>query len=294
MSGAYKIFSITTITCLVASLAVAAAQKDAPAVHVSVDKTTIHIGDRIRYAVNVKAPKGMEVEFPKFESGRIGVFEIKDSGRTWCILTAYSVGKHTIPPIDIKYREAGAKDWDVVKTGEISVTIESVLPKDGAAKDIKDIKGPISFFEMNWVYAALPVAILTVCVLAFIIYKKIKTKSSVRLPHELALEELKTAKGLLSRSGINVKEYYGRVSDCVRRYIEASFKIRAPEMTTEEFLLSAKDSASLAPGQKDLLREFLRSCDLVKFAKYAPESDEIESIFVNAVKFIEETKDVRV
>ena len=122
-----------------------------------------------------------------------------------------------------------------------------------------------------------------------IIYKFRKKPLPVKLPHETALEELEDARGNFLKNS-DVKEYYALISDCIRRYIERSFRLKAPEMTTEEFLGSLRESTVLSLDQKDLLKEFLNACDLVKFAKYAPARPEMESVFVAAGKFIEETK----
>ena len=104
-----------------------------------------------------------------------------------------------------------------------------------------------------------------------------------------ALEELEAIKGAFTQAG-DVKDYYARISDCVRDYIERLFKVNAPEMTTEEFLESLKDSQALPPAEKDLLKQFMSACDLVKFAKYKPTVEEISSVLSSAKKFIEETR----
>ncbi len=62
-------------------------------------------------------------------------------------------------------------------------------------------------------------------------------------------------------------------------------------MTTEEFLISARDAVELISEHKNLLKEFLLCCDLVKFAKYAPSVDEVNSIFDSAKNFIDQTKE---
>lgn len=54
------------------------------------------------------------------------------------------------------------------------------------------------------------------------------------------------------------KDFYVELTLVVRRYIQRKFGIKAPHMTTEEFLKAAKPS--------DELREFLESADLIKFA----------------------------
>ena len=110
-----------------------------------------------------------------------------------------------------------------------------------------------------------------------------------KLPHERALEELEKIRRARLRTG-DIKGYYIGISDCVRHYVEEVFMLRAPEMTTEEFLASLKDSSALSGGQKVLLKEFLMSCDMVKFAKYAPARDEIGSLFATAKNFIDQTK----
>lgn len=282
-----------------------AAEKEAVSVRAEVDRKTIYIGDRIRYSVEVVADKKVDVEFPKYADDRIGDFEIKDSGKSkrvsifakkiysnWYSITAYSIGKHAIPEFAVKYRQKGKKDWNEKKTKPIEVSVVSILPQDQVISDIKDIKGPLYFKEVNWPLILAVVAVLF-GVAAVIVYMRRASRLPPKLPHETALEELESIKGLYLKGG-DVKEYYVGVSDCVRRYIERVFKLKAPEMTTEEFLNSLPGSASLNIGQKDLLKDFLKACDLVKFAKYAPTAAEAEGVYASAKKFIEETKDVHI
>ena len=66
--------------------------------------------------------------------------------------------------------------------------------------------------------------------------------------------------------------------------------MKAPEMTTEEFLFSLKNSGGLSITHKNLLKEFLNLCDAVKFAKYGPTEKEISQSFDIAKAFIDETK----
>ena len=88
-----------------------------------------------------------------------------------------------------------------------------------------------------------------------------------------------------------VKEYYFELSNIARHYIENRFRLKAPEMTTEEFLFSLRESAILSGTHKNLLKKFLNLCDIVKFAKYAPNEEAIEKSFGAAKKFVDETKE---
>ena len=59
-----------------------------------------------------------------------------------------------------------------------------------------------------------------------------------------------------------------------------------PERTTEEFLSELQHNAVLGLQEQLLLRAFLRHCDLVKFAKAEPTSEEIRETFQTCQKFI--------
>src|SRR5205814_750413 len=76
----------------------------------------------------------------------------------------------------------------------------------------------------------------------------------------------------------------------VRRYLEDRFALRAPELTTEEFLARAGDSTALAPGHRAVLRSFLERCDRVKFAAYRPPESESREVIAAARRFLEETR----
>ncbi|MFH0764689.1 MAG: BatD family protein [Candidatus Omnitrophota bacterium] len=277
------------------------AKDDAPRLRVRADKKTIFIGDRIRYEIEASSPEGLEILMPSFKNDKIGDFEIKDSGQekktgffgkrsisNWYSITIYSPGKQVIPQAEVRYRKKGAKDWSILKTLAVNINVESVLAKTSPApSDIRDIKGPFGFFEINWWFVGA--FIIFISAPALFIIRRMRRVVPERLPHETALEELERARGDLLKGG-GVKEFYVGVSDCIRRYIERAFALKAPEMTTEEFLNSLKDAGQLAAGQKGLLREFLSACDLVKFAKYAPSKTEVESLYDTAKKFVEETK----
>lgn len=292
---------ISLVACLLSLAGCAAAAKDDVVIRSSVDRKSVLIGDRIKYNIQVKGPAGLEVRMPAFQDNSIGEFEIKDSAerakkgflgrRTiegWYYITAYSSGKKTIPQAEVKFRLKGAKDWSAKTTVPIDISVSSLLPSSGTAKDIRDIKGPLSFYEIRWIIVFGILLGLGILVFSILLYRKMKQNVPVRLPHETALEEIEALRALLAKNG-DVKEYYAGISDCVRRYIERAFKLRAPEMTTEEFLNSLRDSAALSLGQKDLLKGFLAACDLVKFAKYAPAKAETENIYTTANHFIEET-----
>ena len=296
---------ILLILCGMSILTGAAFAADAPDVRATVSKRTVTIGDRIRYIIEARYGSGVSVTFPVFADKKIGDFEIKDSGKTikkewfgrtvetrWYSITAWAVGKISVPGGQVLYALKGETENKSVPVKALEISVESVLPKGEAITDIKDIKGPIQIRETGRL-VALSAFLIAVIALAIRAYLRVRNRKPIRLPHETALEELQAFKGAFLRSG-DIKSYYIGISDSIRRYIERSFGLRAPEMTTEEFLDSLKDSGSLSQEQKSLLRDFMNSCDLVKFAKYASSKEEADLVYTSASKFIEETKDVHI
>jgi len=75
----------------------------------------------------------------------------------------------------------------------------------------------------------------------------------------------------------------------LRKYLEGAFRVSAPEMTTEEFLDAAAASGVLTLGHRELLRDFLNQCDLVKFARYRATKEEADSVYAAARRFVDET-----
>lgn len=165
------------------------------------------------------------------------------------------------------------------------------------ADDIRDIKPPV-YFPTNYL---LFIIIGIIVVLAAIVFlglflKKTREKRCKKpLPpektaHQIARESLAALSSENLPEAGRIKEYYFRLSDIIRRYIEDRFMIKAPEMTTEEFLFSLGDATWFSAGHKDLLKEFLNLCDIVKFAKYGPTRKEIDASFSVADRFVEETQ----
>ena len=72
-----------------------------------------------------------------------------------------------------------------------------------------------------------------------------------------------------------VEEFYTRLSDIVRRYLEGQLGLRAPERTTEEFLYEVSRDHALSAEHKELLGAFLQESDLVKFARFRPGADDM-------------------
>src|SRR5205814_9159516 len=105
-------------------------------------------------------------------------------------------------------------------------------------------------------------------------------------PHVRAKNKLREALSLIS----DPRLFCIAVSDALRVYLEERFNFRAPERTTEEFLLDLQRTTLLSPEQKESLASFLQECDLVKFARFEPNEHELRRLHDAALRLIDETQ----
>ncbi|MBP7274911.1 MAG: hypothetical protein KBA51_01765 [Kiritimatiellae bacterium] len=108
-------------------------------------------------------------------------------------------------------------------------------------------------------------------------------------PHEKALAALHA----LETSGVvdaeDPEPMFVQSSGIVRTYVEERFHVRAPELTTEEFLRAATDSSELTPAARTGVGRFLGDCDLVKFARHQPDLSARHAALNSAIGFVEST-----
>ncbi len=83
--------------------------------------------------------------------------------------------------------------------------------------------------------------------------------------------------------------FYIEISSIVRHYLEARYTIKAPELTTEEFIREASENSALQAEHRRLIERFLEQSDLVKFARFKPRTPEMEAAFCSAEQMVAET-----
>ena len=117
-----------------------------------------------------------------------------------------------------------------------------------------------------WIFVVIG-AILAIAAILYGLTKiSAKVKEFRMSPIERALTELeRLLRRDLPGKGM-FKDFYVELTMVVRRYIERSHKVRAPEQTTEEFLTAAEKHPDFTPEVLAQLKIFLESADLVKFA----------------------------
>lgn len=120
------------------------------------------------------------------------------------------------------------------------------------------------------------------------IIRKVKVEPKLP-PHQLAMQEIERIKNEKVWQKGEPKEYYTELTDTLRVYIKERFGFNALEMTSSEIidkLLEMKDKEAISD-----LRELFQTADLVKFAKHNPMMNENDANLINAIDFINETKE---
>ena len=276
-----------------------------------VDKATATVGDIVTLTLTVNCDPQLSVEPPDAGS-QIAGLRIIDAGeqgpklvdtRTvhtkWYKLQPDIVGSYIIPPLTVSYADQKGAQKEL-QSPQIFIEVKSVL-KDkqaGAATDIIDIKplqdvprplGPLLMYGG----AALLFFLAAGAALWLYLRRKKKLAAAPAKPaHLLAFEELEQlTRDQLIEKGI-VREYYFRLSEIFRRYIERRFHIPAVERTTEELVPDILNRTEFGSAVKAETREILRYADLVKFARFSPDKNTTDNEYRKVVHVIEETKEM--
>lgn len=170
-------------------------------------------------------------------------------------------------------------------------TITNLAAQVADATDIRDIRPPVEI-PSYWIWLWVFLGVIVVAALAFWIWyamRRRRNEAPITPPvpaHVLARQRLEAALDLIQQP----KPFIITVSDTLRTYLEDAFRLRAPEQTTEEFLIELQHSARLSEGQKTSLGDFLQSCDMVKFAKYEPRQSELRELHAYALELVAQTE----
>jgi hypothetical protein len=154
------------------------------------------------------------------------------------------------------------------------------------AGDIRDIRGPKGILPF-WLWPAVVAGGVLLAIGGYAAWRWARRQRLPRPlePFEIALQRLEEVRQLLNPG--SVREFSIAISDIVREYIEAAFKVTATHRTTEEFLhdLLGTSNASLA-AHRNLLAEFLHHCDMAKFAGAGLSTQIMESLHQSARSFV--------
>ena len=237
------------------------------------------------FEVTVKAvaPTGTIVTLPDLRSRFVGFSVAEDfaedpvvgsDGEVTCVSSWRLVPKpcekvYKVLPFAVTVVKEGTSERESFYTAPVYFNAPD--PREtvtgGIEVDPRKDLPPLSWKMVRQCAAVLLAAICAVYVIWRIVKKIVQKVREHRMsPIERAMLELNRLleKGLPGRG--RYKDFYVELTMVVRRYIQRRHSVRAPNLTTYEFLCAAAENPAFPKEALDGLRQFLESADLVKFA----------------------------
>lgn len=273
------------------------------------------LGDPLTLTLTVTAQPGVTVEMPPFGEalGRFTIVSFTPRTETAAdgrvthtqryVLDAPMSGRQRIPSLRVEFTDArpgqgpdgGTESTHEILTDELALDITSVLPEGQVESELRGLRGPLDESvarAQKLRYALIPLALLLL-VAGVLLARSLRRRARQRVrisAYDVAMRRLST----LQRRGWPKQDeadpWYVELSDIVRRYIEDRYGVRAPELTTEEFLREARQQLRMQSSHRELLEAFLSTCDRVKFAGYRPGESESQQALQAAQRFIDDTR----
>ena len=267
------------------------------------------VGEQVAVTVTAHAKDTAKVEFPRsllvpqgievlqaIEEEPVDEGDGMVSRQCSYILTSFNDTIYPLPPIPVKI---SGKEYE---TRQLALQVQTVdvdttnFEKYYGPKDVQEL--PMSWKDDEW-GKAMWMAFLVVLLLLAGIWILVRLKSNkpiiarIRIiklvpPHQKAMKAIDEIKADRMVTAEDPKAYYTRLTDTLRQYINERYGFNAMEMTSSEIidrLMKTDDPKSL-----DELRQLFSTADLVKFAKYSTLINENDANLVNAIDFINQTK----
>ena len=265
---------------------VADLSRDGIGITVEAEPETVDPGRDFTVTVTVKSPAGQTATLPDLRT-RFQGFQVAedfteepladaDGGTTlvsrWRLVPEPMAKKYRLAPFVVSVNTAPSTEHQAPSTFYTAPVLFAPPKARETVTGDMEIEPKRDLPPLSWklVLSALCL-VLSACgigCLIWLIVRKIRTMVRVHRmsPIERAMYELEQLlkKGLPGRGFY--KDFYVELTMVVRRYIRRQYGVRAPNLTTEEFLRAAVADPSFPQTSVTELKAFLESADLVKFA----------------------------
>ena len=295
---------LTFITCF---LLPAVAQVS---VEASIDSLELLIGEQAHITLQVSLDSDKRLQLPVYPDTLVRGVEVLDVAKpdTQYIndnkrmlikevytITSFDSALYYLPPMEVKVED------DIYKSNPLALKVMT-MPVDTLHPEQffgpKDVMKP-NFMWSDW-YGIIACVVLWVPAVFLLLYlikrfrdnqpiiRKVKVEPKLP-PHMEAMQEIDRIRNeKVWQHGLQ-KEYYTQLTDTLRTYIERRFGFKALEMTTDQ-IIDRLESVHDAEAMIEL-RSLLQTADLVKFAKFIPMMNENDANLLNAINFINETRE---
>jgi hypothetical protein len=264
-------------------------------------------GRDLNVVLTVTAPATQQVELPDLRDRFQGFVvaegfprdpvTLPDGRRSreyrWRLVPGVAQADYRLAPFAVTVREGVSGAAEERSFATRSVRFPAAAPDASVSGGVELDPKPYWIAPTRRAYVSFIVLVgLAVVLTLFVVRLAGYLRHQVRLrrlsPRERAFAELDQ---LLNRRLLEqglFKDFYIELTQVVRRYIERTHGIRAPEQTTEEFLAAAERHPRFTPAVIARLRDFLQSADLVKFAGRETDIDVADGAVRTARAYIEQ------
>lgn len=251
----------------------------------AVDTAQIYIGDQISYKITVDAAEIPSIVFPEAQTfNPLEVVEAlaEDTSRVEnryrlvkeYYLTQFDSGSYMIPAQRVLVNNTPFFT-DSLRVEVRDVVVDTTKQKMYAIKPAMEVPG--GFRIPVWLWWLLGMAALGALIYYLLRKRKQKKEAAKQLPpYERALFELQQLDNSRLLENRETKEYYSKLTEAVRRYIEDEVHLRAMESTTSELIHDLevkmeKGELKLSRNTIEDLKVILQRADLAKFANSRPD-----------------------
>lgn len=269
----------------------------------------ILIGEQVELKTSVHVDANQSVTYPLFKDnyytegieiiseGKIDTTLLNEGNRMQLNriykLTSFDSAFYALPPFYVLV------DNDTIKaTNSIGLKVTSIPVDTTNANNFTPpytvTSIPFQWSYELWLLIALNTLLIGIIVYSFLTVRKNKpmTKRIVINPpppaHQQALTQFDRIKSEFSSSEEDIKVYYDKITDVLRKYIEERFSFNAKELTTEEIITKLTDTNNETALRE--LKEILTTADLVKFAKYQSSITEANRSVALALDYVNTTR----
>ncbi|MCD7899864.1 MAG: BatD family protein [Bacteroides sp.] len=279
-------------------------------VEAKIDSVQIFIGQQAKIELAISIDSKQNAVFPQFRDTLIRGIEVLETSepdtqylnnrerlliKQEYTITSFDSALYYIPPIPVQV------DSQVYKSNALALKVYSMAvnaDKPDEYFGLKEVMKPAFAWE-DW-RGLIILSVLAIPLLILLIYLVIRARDNKPIirrvkiepkvpPHVLAMQEIERVKAEKTWQKGEPKEYYTELTDIIRTYISDRFGFSALEMTSSEIidmLMELKQTEDLND-----LKILFQTADLVKFAKHNPLMNENDANLINAIEFINETKD---
>ena len=301
---------------VIAAFVVAVGAKAQVTVEAAIDSIEMLIGEQVHVTVTATMKEGAKAEFPVFKptellipgvevlsSTELGV-KGKENGfvdrSVVYTLTSFDDTLYYLPPFVVKV-DGKPYESKSLALKVVGIEVDTLhTEKFFGPKDVQD--NPFQWSDWSQLFW-LSVLLLVLMAVGYYLYLRLRDNKPIitririvkrLLPHQKAMKEIEQIKADKMQNSENAKEYYTKLTDTLRKYIEDRYGFSAMEMTSTEIIerleKALSDDAQAAETMKAELRQLFTTADLVKFAKYSTMINENDANLVSAIDFINQTK----